>query len=261
MSDINQVAANVSRIVGTHTFRWGGELSTNGYRGDSTINSVRFGTPQTSDPSRPEGTGSELASFLLNTPDSATKYDTPEDLRWGGVLGLYVQDQWRASQKLTVNIGLRYDRTYKPPFGTEKSPPSLYIGNYDLQRGVYVIQKMPPPCSQTGTAPCIPGGTLPENVELDPRGKFFFDDKTNFQPRLGLAYRMNDKTVLRASFGISFDNWAGVAENSQGILGSWPSIGLRTAQKHEQSVEYVSPTQQKSHKPVPRRGTTRPYAV
>ena len=251
MSDINQVAANVSRIVGTHTFRWGGELSTNGYRGDSTINSVRFGTPQTSDPSRPEGTGSELASFLLNTPDSATKYDTPEDLRWGGVLGLYVQDQWRASQKLTVNIGLRYDRTYKPPFGTEKSPPSLYIGNYDLQRGVYVIQKMPPPCSQTGTAPCIPGGTLPENVELDPRGKFFFDDKTNFQPRLGLAYRMNDKTVLRASFGISFDNWAGVAENSQGILGSWPSIGLRTAQNMNNQLNTSVRPNRKATNPFP----------
>ena len=227
-SNVQQVKANVSKIVGTHSFKWGGELATNnGFRDVATNNSVTFSSPQTSSPSNPGGTGSELASFLLNIPDSAVYFNTIDSLSWGGVMSFYFQDQWKATQKLTVNLGLRYDRTFKPQFGREEDG-NTDIGNYDLQRGVYLVQTQPPLCSQRGKAPCIPDPGLPAHVEYSP-GKLFFDDTKNFQPRVGLAYRLRDRTALRASFGIFFDNWAGVTQNTQGITGSWPLSLLQTA--------------------------------
>jgi hypothetical protein len=46
----------------------------------------------------------------------------------------------------------------------------------------------------------------------------------NIQPRIGIAYSLNDKTVVRASFGMFNDLWAGVMQTVQGIGGDWPSI-------------------------------------
>src|SRR5205807_738530 len=47
----------------------------------------------------------------------------------------------------------------------------------------------------------------------------------NIQPRLGIAYRLTNKTVLRTSFGRFFDNWAAVLQMAQNQQGTWPSTG------------------------------------
>jgi hypothetical protein len=227
-SNVQQVKANVTKILGSHTLKWGGELATNnGYRAHSTTNSVTFNTPQTGNPENPGGTGNSLASFLLGLPDSAQYFDSVESLRWGGVLSFYVQDQWKVSQKLTINLGLRYDRTFKPPYG-RPGDHNEATGDYNLQEGVYVIGAMPALCSQAGAAPCIPGTGLPQHVQYN-GGQMLFDDKKNFGPRAGLAYRLRQNTVVRASFGIFYDNWAGVTQNTQGLTGNWPTSLVNTA--------------------------------
>ncbi|MCI0626907.1 MAG: TonB-dependent receptor [Acidobacteria bacterium] len=228
VGDVHEAKVNVAKTAGTHTFKWGGELSSSGYRAFNARSSVTFGVPQTSNPSNPAGTGSELASFLLDVPDRAFRFNDIESLRWGGTLGFYFQDQWKLTQKLMLNLGLRYNRTWVPPFGREEDG-NLAIGNYDMNRGVYVIQQQPGLCSQVGKVPCIPGNGLPEHVELSPNGKVLDDYTDNWQPRVGLAYRLGQNTVVRASFGIFFDSWAGVNENIQGATGTWPNETLQDA--------------------------------
>ena len=161
---------------------------------------------QTNDPGNPGGTGNALASFLLNVPNSAGRRNVHETTRWGGVMGFYFHDQWKATPKLTVNLGLRYDRTFIPPYGREDTVGvngGIETGDLDLLNGVYILQRVPPTCAERGYSPCIPdpSGKLPEHVIVDPRGKIYHDTTKNFQPRFGLAYRLTPNTALRGSFG------------------------------------------------------------
>ena len=52
---------------------------------------------------------------------------------------------------------------------------------------------------------------------------------TNFGPRFGLAYRLDDKTALRAGFGIVYDNWAGVMQTTTNSFGLWPDVAVLNA--------------------------------
>ncbi|MCI0423152.1 MAG: hypothetical protein L0312_28665 [Acidobacteria bacterium] len=120
MSDIHQVKANVSKIIGNHTYKFGGELNSNNFEAFYNNAGVGFASPQTANPLTGTG-GSELASWLLNVPDNAGRRNVHETVRWGGVMGFYFMDSWKATSKLTVNLGLRYDRTFQPPYGNNDS--------------------------------------------------------------------------------------------------------------------------------------------
>ena len=232
ISDIHHITANVSKIVGSHNFKFGGEFSSSNFQAFYNNASVTFGVPQTQNPASPAGTGNELASWILSLPDSAGRRNVHETMRWGGVMGFFFQDQWKASQKLTVNLGLRYDRTFQPPYGASDSVGEnggIETGAYDMQRGKYVVQVQVPLCSQRGKAPCIPDPGLPANVEYSSTGKIYKDTTDNWQPRVGLAYRLSNETALRGSFGVFFENWAGVTQTAQNYEGGWPDVAQQLA--------------------------------
>jgi outer membrane receptor protein involved in Fe transport len=233
--NIWQGKVNYSKIVGGHTFKMGGEINSNPFESLYRNANVGFGPFQTSDPLNPGVTGSGLASFLLNVPNDAGRRNVHETTRWGGVIGFYFHDSWRVTPKFTFNFGLRYDRTFIPPYGASDSigeNGGIETGSLDLNRGVYLVQKLPPSCAERGRAPCIPtpDGSLPAHVELEPRGKIYHDTTKNFQPRVGFAYRLAQNTALRASFGMFFDNWAAVTQTSQNYEGAWPDVGQLLAQ-------------------------------
>jgi outer membrane receptor protein involved in Fe transport len=244
--------ANFAKVHGSHIFKTGVELSSNAYREVGLSASVGFQTTQTSDPQNQGTTGSPLASFFLGVPDSGMRKNLINSTRWGGVLGLYFQDQWKVTPRLTLNLGLRYDRTFTPPYGRVEDNNTA-IGGLDLNRGVYVLQTVPPSCATSGKAPCIPtpDGKLPANVVGAPNGRLFQDTKDNWQPRIGLAYRIRPRTALRASFGIVFDNWAGVLQYISNAEGTWPSLGsLNASNLNFPTAAQPTPTL-KAANPVP----------
>jgi hypothetical protein len=99
-------------------------------------------------------------------------------------------------------------------------------GNIDFNTGNYIVQKLPPPCSVRGVAPCIPGnGLLPANVVVSPNDKIMQNTLTNVGPHLGFAFRVRENLVVRGGAGIVYDNWAGVLQLAQNISGLWPDIG------------------------------------
>ncbi|MEO7142560.1 MAG: TonB-dependent receptor, partial [Bryobacteraceae bacterium] len=233
-TNVQQWKANVSKIIGSHTLRFGGELSSSTFESLYNNANVGFALQQTSDPSAPNvNPGNAIASFLLNVPDNAGRRNVHETTRWGGVMGFYFQDSWKATPKLTVNLGLRYDRTFIPPYGlpdTVGQNGGIEAGSINFNNGTYVVQKLPPSCADRGHAPCIPGdGTLPDHVLVSPTGKIYHDTTTNWGPRLGLAYRLTQTTAVRAGFGIFYDNWAAVTQTSQNYEGTWPDIGQQLA--------------------------------
>ena len=149
-------------------------------------------------------------------------------------MSVFVQDNWRATPKLTINAGLRYDHTFNPPYGTSKQlgqNGGPETGDVDFSNGTYIVQWLPPTCAVQAYAPCIPGvnGALPPNVVVSPNKKIIHNTDTNVGPRVGFAYSVTDRTVVRGAFGILYDNWSGVQQIAQNIAGLWPDIGQQQA--------------------------------
>lgn len=228
-TDSYQEGGVVTKLLGRHEIRAGGGFISNVFASPLSNSSLGFGADSTSNPSNPGGTGDPLASFLLAVPDAANRRNVNEKTRPGGVMSFFGQDTWKVNDRLTMNFGLRYDYTFIPPYGTNDTigqQGGIETGDMNFNNGTYVIQKLPPPCSQRGHAPCIPGdGTLPAHVVVDPRGKIAHNVPTNWGPRLGLSYRLGTKNVIHAGFGIVYDNWAAITQMAQNIEGSWPDIG------------------------------------
>jgi Carboxypeptidase regulatory-like domain len=221
---------SITQIIKNHTVKFGMGWITSGFA--STINYAQLGfnDPQTSAPQFPsQATGNGLASFLLNVPQSAQRRNVDELERPGGVLSAYLQDSWKATPRLSVNYGLRYDYTFIPGYGTKATigkNGGPETGDMDWDNGTYIVQLLPPPCSVRGYAPCIPGnGTLPAHVVVSPNDRISHNVHTNFGPRVGFAYKVDDQTAVHGGFGIVYDNWAAVTQMVQNAEGSWPDIG------------------------------------
>ncbi|MBI5083376.1 MAG: TonB-dependent receptor [Acidobacteria bacterium] len=176
---------NFTKIRQNHTLKWGIDVrrireellqtqDAGGPRGE-----FQFRNNQTSIPGAAVlDQVNALASMLLDTPslfqrDLAIQFPTNRLLQ----VFTYVQDKWQASQKLTIDLGLRHD--YYPP-GT----PRLRGGWSDFN---YL----------TNTFRVAGYGDVPMNLNRQTY-------RTNFAPRIGLAYRLNPKTVVRAGFGMSW---------------------------------------------------------
>ena len=128
-----------------------------------------------------------LADYLLGLPNNGTgeavttahQIANPNALRWTEI-GAYAQDQWTASSKLTINYGVRY----------EAYPPA-----YRDHTGVYVLD---PNLPQSANVEVGGVNGEPENSGLSTGWGFF-------SPRLGFAYRLDSKTVIRAGGGLTSD--------------------------------------------------------
>ena len=128
--------------------RMGADLATNSMQDPVfCLCSTAFCSFQTSDLETGAG-GSALASFLLGLPSSTFRGNEDIISDGGWVDGFYFQDQWKVSDKLTLNLGLRYDITLIPSSGRSENG-SDQVGDFDLNNGTYILQKTSPACSAT----------------------------------------------------------------------------------------------------------------
>jgi hypothetical protein len=221
--------ASYSKLLKNHLIQFGGEYNKLGYSYISGQAVTGFSQTQTSNLESPASTGDAFASFLINVPDNVVRHNSIESIPWStGEMGLYFQDSWKALDNLVVNLGLRYDRPFYPSAGTNADNNNK-IGDMDYYNGTYILQALAPPCSQVGAPPCIntPGGLLPAHVVVSPNGKILKDDTLNIQPRLGIAYRLDAKTAIRAAGGLFFDDLSGTTQLARNPIGTWPSLGYQ----------------------------------
>jgi hypothetical protein len=224
-SDIWSGSVNLSKLVGKHLFNAGFSINTNNIDQAILNASVSFSPFQTADLQNAGRTGSDLASFLLGVPVGGTRRLQVGGENGGWVSGFYVGDKWKANDRLTINYGVRVDRTLAPQWGVV-SDRSAFVGSLNLNDGKYWLREQPPFCSQTGKAPCIPGSALPENVIVAPNNRIHQNRDFNVGPRLGLAYRLTNRTVIRTAGGIFYDNWAIWVQAAQSYGANWPSVNL-----------------------------------
>ncbi len=238
LSSIHEWSGTFSRTMGKHLLQAGGgwdeanytailQNATLTYSGASTGNFTgNPGTVAGSTPSKQPGFG--LADFLLDYPNTVNRRNVTLTERPGGIGSIFVQDSWKMNTRLTLNVGFRYDRSVIPAYGTEGTVGkngSIETGDFDFTNGDYVIQQLPALCSAQGHAPCLPSATLPANVVVASGKKILHGTKTNFGPRLGFAYRVNNNLSIRGGYGIVYDNWAAIIQATQNYQGSWPDTG------------------------------------
>jgi hypothetical protein len=118
-------------------------------------------------------------------------------LRWG--YDFFVTDDFKVSQRLTLNLGLRYELH---PNWTEANG---LLSTFDLATGKIVV----PNGSLSRVNPLMPRGYVDVVEAKDagyPGGTLIKTDRNNFAPRLGFAYRpLGNSTVIRGGFGIFYD--------------------------------------------------------
>ncbi len=224
LTDIYQWRANLTKVLRKHSFTSGFNFETDSFYVHGGGPSETFGAAQTANPEAPAGTGDAMAAFLIGTTASASRRDTFAPVTGQRGYGFYFMDKWKVTDKLIVNIGLRYDLMLWPGYGSGPSDKTSQVGNIDFNNGTYVVQTNSPACASAGQAPCIPGGLPQPHVVVSKNDRLYSNTYDNIQPRLGIAYSLNDKTVIRGSFGMFDDLWAGVMQTVQGIGGDWPSI-------------------------------------
>ncbi|MFN7999113.1 MAG: TonB-dependent receptor [Bryobacteraceae bacterium] len=227
-TDIWEMRPDISWIHGGHELKAGFSYAQHRIWAVTQRAFVGFDTRQTADLENPGSTGNALASFLLGVPANAERADAPDSMVPARLYGMFWQDRWKVSGRLTLSFGLRYDIDILPSFGDPSffHPPvqNQYSGEMDLMRGVYLLPAVPPACQSTGQAPCMPtpDGSLPPHVVLARNGKLFHNIYDNWQPRLGLAYRLQKNLVVRAGAGRFFDIWNETTLAAAQSEGQWP---------------------------------------
>jgi hypothetical protein len=224
LTDIYQWRANFTKVLSKHSFTTGFDFERNSFFVHGGGPSETFSPAQTADPEGNGITGDAMAAFLIGTVANASRRDTVAPVTGQRSYGFYFMDKWKLTDKLILNVGLRYDLMLWPGYGSGPSDPTSQVGNIDFNNGTYVVQTNSPDCATAGQAPCVPGGLPQPNVVVSKNNRLYSNTYDNIQPRIGLAYSLNDKTVVRASFGMFNDIWAGVMQTVQGIGGDWPSV-------------------------------------
>ncbi len=147
----------------------------------------------------PPNGGSSIASLLLGSADFGNFSSATNTTYTWPYFAPYVQDDWKVTQKLTLNLGLRYD--IAPALLSRNND-----GNYafDTTSVNPINSQVQANAASLGiTIPQIQGGLTFLGVDGNPR-RFYSTRWGNLQPRFGFAYALNSKTVVRGGIGEMF---------------------------------------------------------
>ena len=186
-------ASSLSKVVGPHNLKFGGEQRIffanfwqPGFPGGFFQYNSAPTTESVFDASPNQGNG--IASMLLDFGDPYS---------WGGIniqpgtatkskeTAFFIQDDWRVTQRLTLNLGLRYE--WSSPFTERFDREAIGDPLFDTSIDVPGLGR-------------IHGA----NRLVDSKNRTGNVDRNNFAPRLGLAYRLGPKTVIRGGAGIYY---------------------------------------------------------
>ena len=190
-TDDDRIAGSLTKLIGNHTLKFGGEFlratfnyaQTNISAGDFNFNnSFTAQNPETG----VGGTG--LASFLLGYPNSGSALEVIPVAAEQLYPGLYANDDWRATPRLTMHLGVRWEDDF--PW-TERHNRMSYFDTTAVN----------PLLAAAGI------GQYPGSVELVSSSTRSSKTSTNndykqFSPRLGLAYEVTPDTVFSMGYGI-----------------------------------------------------------
>ncbi len=144
--------------------------------------------------------GQDLATFMLGFPTAGTIDINAARLNITPYHGVFVQDDWKISDQLTLNLGLRYEYEGATRDSENRNvrgfDPAAAISIEGAVKAAYAASPIP----QIAPSAFSVRGGLQFASDADPG--FWNADKNNFQPRLGFAYKLSEMTVVRGGFGV-----------------------------------------------------------
>jgi outer membrane receptor protein involved in Fe transport len=180
-----QLANTITWVNGTHSMKFGGEYRYNMMMSSGVPFQGRFAF-------NGQYTSNAFADFLLAAPNQIVVANGPAviDMRATNY-NFFVQDDWKVSRRLTLNLGLRYEYDTPP---TDVALGQLLNFYPELYRGAGIDSGL----VIGGQTPGVPASTV-------------YGDRNNFGPRFGFAYGIgpDSRTVVRGGYGIFYDSRAG----------------------------------------------------
>ena len=181
--DVRQIVESFSMTKGNHSLKMGANVR-NFVRWSGITNFARgrfdFNGQFTRAVAGVAGAGDEVADSLLGLT-SAMRFSTPLNVRRHGyAYETYLQDNWKVTPKLTLNLGIRYE--YQSPYVEQNDRTANFIIDPDAP----------------GFGTLVPPGSGVEGRSFRRR------DLNDWGPRVGLAYQATDKTVIRAGYGVFY---------------------------------------------------------
>ena len=189
-SQTRQASADTTYTVGNHAIKFGVQswwLQSFIDNPQRTMGTITYdGRFTERSPTMRGGTGDSMADFLLGNPREIQGSNTVYMNMRTNFLHLYLQDDWKVAEKLTLNLGLRYERN--PPYTESRDG----IANFNLGR-----------CRG-----CDEGFIHVAGLNGDDHFNraLMTTDNNNFAPRFGLAYRLKEKVVIRMAYGLFYGN-------------------------------------------------------
>ncbi|HXJ86171.1 MAG TPA: TonB-dependent receptor [Candidatus Binatia bacterium] len=200
-------SAGLQWVKGRHSIKIGGEqriFFNNFWQPDNPTGIFNFSRDvTTSQPNNGLGDddhrqGNPFATILLGYPHDASVHIVPAVADKSKETAFYVQDDWKVTPRLTVNIGLRYE--WSTPYNERYN--RLQFNDFTGDTGISI------PYDRDGT------GTFPQFGQIgEIRGTSLFPtsghrnspvDRNNFAPRLGFAYQLANNTVVRGGVGMFY---------------------------------------------------------
>jgi hypothetical protein len=194
--DVYQYMASMTKIVGGHTIKGGGEfrkLHENYYQPNLPGGGFTFSRNTTAQnplvSSSVQGDG--LASALLGWGTGGTVSIDYATCQSAGYVATYLNDDWRISRKLTINVGLRWDADIP------RTDRFNRINWLDITQ--------PAPIASNPQIKAVFPNLMGVMKFADSSQRTPYDgDWNNVQPRFGFAYALNNKTSIRAAYGIFY---------------------------------------------------------
>jgi len=182
------LSTTVTKLWGNHTVKVGGTYRHNrdfllqtqdqgGSRGYFTFNAAQTGSPANA--ASQANINNAIAAFLLDRPNVAGRdlAVIPEPGTTHSAVFTFIHDKWQVTPKLTLDLGLRHEY-YTPLVGIQKQGG---LSNYDPNTNSLLISGY---------------GSIPDDLGVKKNFR-------NFNPRLGVSYRIDDRTVVRGGYGMS----------------------------------------------------------
>ena len=221
LEEKTNLIANLTWVKNNHTFKFGGEAGIEGYPNSNFImtngvfnfNAAETGLPYlnaTNPPGQSGTIGLPYASFLLGAVNNYN-VAVPAVAKLGKhQLGFFVQDSWKVTRKLTLDLGLRYD------YSTAGKEQYGRYGFFD------------PSVKNTQDGGHPGGVTYGATCGCD--NNFFNSYKLGFGPRVGFAYQLTPKTVLRGGAGLLIGTTADNGIQTRSVTSSNPQFANLFAQ-------------------------------
>lgn len=207
-SEIRTGSANFSKLYRNHSVKFGADIRyyISNHGSDTSLDLTFSGGysrgPFDNSPAPPHG--SALADWLLGTYASAQIISPIKPANLATYQGLYLNDDWKITPRLTLSLGVRYEREGPPTDRFNQAVSGFAFGQDSpiaaAARANYANNPIPELSADRFQ---VKGGLLFAGVGGQPRTAYD-GDNNNFAPRIGLAYQVRANTVVRAGYGVYY---------------------------------------------------------